>query len=182
MGRIVKQLSDSTSKYYWYPGEKKEWIRAVVALAVGGGSAALVMLITRNSLAAVVVGCCVTLAVAGFNFGRRDAKALSGFPAMNDKQARRTAVVYSGRAAWRGLVQGLGAAMAAVVVLNMDHSGWLADWVMPLLPGAVGALGHQAGMVWDRLGTTVAVPKAADAKDAKGGAKDGAKQAKPATE
>lgn len=161
MGRIVKQLSDSTSKYYWYPGEKEEWIRALVAIAVGGGSAALVMLITRNSLAAVVVGCCATLAVAGFNFGRRDAKALAGFPNMNDKAARRAAVGYSGRAFWRGMVQGLGAALAAIVVLNMVHTGWVADWLMPLLPGAAGALAHQAGMVWDRLGTTVAAPKAA---------------------
>lgn len=163
MGRIVKQLSDNTSKYYWYPGEKVEWIRAVVALAIGGGAATLVMLITKNALAAVVVGCSATLAVAGFNFGRRDAKALAGFPAMTDKAARRAAIAYSGRAAWRGVVQGLGAALAAVLVLNMDHAGWTADWIMPLVPGAVGALGHQAGMIWDRLGTTVSVPKPAEA-------------------
>jgi len=161
MGRIVKKLSDNTSKYYWYPGEKVEWIRAAVALAGGIGAGVLLMLITRNSLAAVTVGCCVTLAVAGFNFGRRDAKALSGFPDMNDKAARRAAIVYSGRALWRGMVQGLGAAFAAVLVLNISHSGWVADWLMPLLPGAVGALGHQVGMIWDRLGTSVAVPKPA---------------------
>jgi hypothetical protein len=163
MGRIVKKLSDETSKYYWYPGEKVEWVRAAVALAVGGGVATLLMFVTHNSLAAVVVGCSTTLAVAGFNFGRRDAKALAGFPDMNDKAARRAAIAYSGRAAWRGMVQGLGAALAAVLVLNMAHSGWLADWVMPLVPGAVGALGHQAGMIWDRLGTTVAVPKPVEA-------------------
>ncbi|GIH06015.1 hypothetical protein Rhe02_40820 [Rhizocola hellebori] len=163
MGRIVKKLSDDTSKYYWYPGEKVEWIRAVVALAIGGGLATLLMVITGNSLTAVVTGCSATLAVAGFNFGRRDAKALAGFPDMNDKAARRAAITYSGRAAWRGMVQGLGAALAAVLVLNVAHTGWMADWVMPLLPGAVGALGHQAGMIWDRLGTTVAVPKPAEA-------------------
>jgi hypothetical protein len=163
MGRIVKQLSDNTSKYYWYPGEKVEWIRALVALAVGGGAGVLLMLITRNGLAAVTVGCAATLAVAGFNFGRRDAKALSGFPDMNDKAARRAAIAYSGRAMWRGMVQGLGAAFAAVLVLNLAHEGWMADWIMPLLPGAVGALGHQLGMIWDRLGTTVKVPKAAPA-------------------
>lgn len=161
MGRIVKQLSDNTSKYYWYPGEKQEWIRALVALAVGGGSAALLMLVTRNSLAAVVVGCAATLVVAGFNFGRRDAKALAGFPNMNDKAARKATVVYSGRAAWRGVIQGLGAAFAAVLVLNMAHQGWVADWLLPLVPAVAGALGHQAGMIWDRLGTTVAAPKPA---------------------
>lgn len=163
MGRIVKKLSDNSSKYYWYPGEKVDWIRALVALTVGAGAGVLVVLITQNPLAAVTAGCCGTLAVAGFNFGRRDAKALSGFPDMNDKAARRAAIVYSGRAMWRGMVQGLGAAFAAVLVLNVAHTGWLADWLIPLLPGAVGALGHQLGMIWDRLGTTVAAPKAATA-------------------
>ncbi len=166
MGRIVKKLSDSTSKYYWYPGEKQEWVRACLALAVGGGAAALLMLLTRNSLAAVVVGCAATLTVAGFNFGRRDAKAVAGFPKMSDKAAKRAAIVYSGRAVWRGMVQGLGAALAAVVVLNVMHAGWLADWVLPLVPGVAGALAHQVGMVWDRLGTTVAAPKPAKAAEA----------------
>ena len=159
MGRIVKQLSDNTSKYYWYPGEKQEWIRALVALAVGGGAAALLMLLLRNSLTAVVVGCAATLTVAGFNFGRRDARAVSEFPKMSDKAAKRGAIVYSGRAAWRGMVQGLGAALAAVIVLNVAHTGWTADWILPLVPGVAGALAHQLGMVWDRLGTTVAAPK-----------------------
>lgn len=163
MGRIIKKLSDNTSKYYWYPGEKADWIRALVALAVGGGAGVLIALITQNSLAAVTVGCSATLAVAGFNFGRRDAKALSGFPDMNDKAARRAAIVYSGRAMWRGVVQGLAAALAAVVVLNVAHAGWLAAWVIPLVPAAVGALGHQLGMIWDRLGTTVAAPVTAKA-------------------
>jgi hypothetical protein len=159
MGRSVKQLSDSTSTYYWYPGEKQEWIRALVALAVGGGAAALLMLLTRNSLTAVVIGCAATLTVAGFNFGRRDAKAVAGFPKMHEKAAKRAAIVYSGRAAWRGMVQGLGAALAAMVVLNVVHTGWVADWVLPLVPGIAGAMSHQLGMVWDRLGTTVAAPK-----------------------
>lgn len=164
MGRIVKQLSDSTSKYYWYPGDKQEWIRAFVALAVGGGVAAFLMLMTRNSLTSVVGGSSATLAVAGFNFGRRDARALAGLPKLNDKAARRAAVVYSGRAAWRGIAQGLGAAFVAVLVLNMDHSGWFADWLMPLVPAVVGALAHQFGMIWDRLATTVAAPKPAAAQ------------------
>ncbi|WP_117210009.1 hypothetical protein [Allorhizocola rhizosphaerae] len=177
MGRIVKQLSDNTSKYYWYPGEKQEWIRALVALAVGGGAAALVMLLTRNSLTAVVIGCAATLIVAGFNFGRRDAKAVSGFPKMHERAAKRAAIVYSGRAAWRGMVQGLGAALAAVVVLNVVHTGWVADWVLPLVPGVAGAMSHQLGMVWDRLGTTVAAPT-----PAKGSAKGSAKATETAPE
>lgn len=163
MGRIVKQLSDSTSKYYWYPGEKEEWVRALVALSVGGGVATMVLIFSRNSLTAVVMGCAATLAVAGFNFGRRDARALAGFPGLSDRSARRTAVVYTGRAAWRGIAQGVGMAFAAVLVLNVEHAGWIADWVMPLAPAVVGALGHQAGMIWDRLGTTVAPARQATA-------------------
>lgn len=160
MGRIVKKVDDSTSKYYWYPGDKDEWIRALVALALGGGSAALLMVLTRNSLVAIVVGCSATLLVAGFNLGRRDAKALAGFPDLNDKAARRATVLYSGRAFWRGLVQGLGTAFAAVLVVNAAAAmGWSADWLLPLVPAVLGALGHQAGMVWDRLGTTVKAPK-----------------------
>ena len=167
MGRIVKQLSDSTSKYYWYPGNKQEWVRALVAVSVGAGVAILILIFTGDSLTAVVTGCAATLAVSGFNFGRRDARALAGFPGLNDKAARRTAIVYTGRAAWRGIAQGLGAAFAAVLVLNMGHAGWLADWLMPLAPAVVGALGHQAGMIWDRLGTTVAVAQPAPAATAK---------------
>ena len=168
MGRIEKQLSDSTTRYYWYPGEKQEWIRALVALGVGAAAAALLMMVTRNSLTAVVIGCAGTLAVAGFNFGRRDARALSGFPDLNDKAARRAAVAHTGRAAWRGVVNGLGAAVAAMLVLNLPHAGWLADWVLPVVPAMVGALAHQGGMIWEQLGsTTVSMPGPAKPPPAK---------------
>ncbi|GAA1377911.1 MULTISPECIES: hypothetical protein [Catellatospora] len=158
MGRIVKQLSDTTTKYYWYPGEKQEWIRAVVAVGTGGASAALLMMLTRNTLAAVVTGCAVTLAVSGFNFGRRDAKALSGFPNLSDKAARRAAISHSGRAAWRASAHGVGGAVAAIVVLNLAHHGWVADWLLPVVPAVVGALAHQTGMIWEQLASTVTSP------------------------
>ena len=35
MGQVVKQLSAHTTRYYWYPGEKREWLRGVAALAAG---------------------------------------------------------------------------------------------------------------------------------------------------
>lgn len=158
MGRIEKQLSDNTTKYYWYPGEKQEWIRALVALAVGSGFGVLLMMATRNSLVAVTVGCAATLAVAGFNFGRRDAKALSGFAGLNDKAARRAVISHTGRAAWRGIVQGLGSVAAAMLVLNLSYSGWLADWVFPAVPAIVGALSHQGGMIWEKLPSKVSTP------------------------
>jgi hypothetical protein len=158
MGRIEKQLSDNTTKYYWYPGEKQEWIRALVALAVGAGFGAVLMMLTRSSLVAVTIGCAATLAVAGFNFGRRDAKVLSGFPGLNDKAARRAAISHTGRAAWRGMVQGLGSVAAAMLVLNLSYSGWWADWVLPAVPAIVGALAHQGGMIWQQLPTKVSTP------------------------
>jgi hypothetical protein len=163
MGRIVKRLDGGTYKYVWYPGEKNEWIRAVMALAVGGGAGALLMLITRDTLPAIAVGCSATLLVAGFNFGRRDARALAGFPDMNDKAGRRAAISYSARAVWRGVVQGLGVALAAILVRNASHDGWPDGWLLPVMPAVIGALGHQAGMVWDRLGNAVSAPKPAAA-------------------
>lgn len=158
MGRIEKKLSDSTTKYYWYPGEKQEWIRAAVAVGVGGAVGALLMLMTRNSVMAVVLGTSVTLAMAGFNFGRRDSKALAGFPGMADKAARRAAIGHTGRAAWRGLIMGVGSAAAAVLVINLSPRGWFYDWVLPVVPAVVFAIARQLGLVWEKLGTSVSTP------------------------
>ena len=54
MGQIVKQLSEHTTRYYWYPGDKREWGRAavaagtgLVAIAVLCGIAALVIMLSR---------------------------------------------------------------------------------------------------------------------------------------
>ena len=27
MGQIIRQISPNTTRYYWYPGDKKEWLR-----------------------------------------------------------------------------------------------------------------------------------------------------------
>jgi hypothetical protein len=113
MGRIVKQLSESTTKYYWYPGEKKEWIRAGVALGI--------------------------------------ARALANLPSATGRGARLAAVTHTGRAAWRALAHGFGGAAAAVLILNLPHRGVVADWVLPIVPAVVGALAHQAGMLYERL-------------------------------
>ncbi|GAB7043264.1 MULTISPECIES: hypothetical protein [Catenuloplanes] len=155
MGQIVKQVSETTTKYYWYPGERKEWLRALLALAAGAGVFGLLWLVTRDLLVAVVAGTSVAAAVAGVNFGRRDARALDGFPKLGDKAARRAAVGHTGRAAWRGLAHGFGGAAAAVLILNLPDHGLLADWVLPVVPAVVGALGHQAGMLHERLGVSV---------------------------
>jgi hypothetical protein len=158
MGRIVKQVSEGTTKYYWYPGDKKEWIRAGVAIAAGAAVFGLLRVLTRDSLLATVAGTSVTAAVCGVNFGRRDARALAGFPNIGDKKARREAVGHTGRAAWRALAHGFGGAAAAVIILNLPHRGMVADWVLPIVPAVVGALAHQAGMLYERLGASTSTP------------------------
>lgn len=158
MGRIVKQVSEGTTKYYWYPGDKKEWIRAAIAVGAGGVVCGLLLLLTRDVLVAVVAGASVTAAVAGLNFGRRDARALAGFPDLGDKAARRAAVGHTGRAVWRALAHGFGGAAAAVLILNLPHRGLVADWVLPVVPAIVGALAHQVGMLYERLSASASTP------------------------
>ncbi|BCJ67000.1 hypothetical protein [Polymorphospora rubra] len=158
MGRIVKQVSEGTTKYYWYPGDKREWIRAGVALGLGVLAFGLLLLLTRDLLAATVVGTSVAGGVAGVNFGRRDARALAGFPDLGDRAARRAAVGHTGRAVWRALAHGFGGAAAAVLILNLPHRGIVADWILPIVPTVVGALAHQGGMLYERLGTSATTP------------------------
>jgi hypothetical protein len=149
MGQIAKQVSATTTRYYWYPGEKREWIRAGIAVGLGLAVFAAVGFMTRSTLAAVVSGTSVTAVTAGFNFGRRDARALAGLSA---NTARRAAIACSGRAAWRGLVEGVGGATAAVLIANLPARGVTADWLLPVVPAVVGALAHQGGMLYERLG------------------------------
>lgn len=155
MGQIEKKISDSTVRYYWYPGEKREWIRAVLALVAGGAVGGPLKLITGSSMAAVVIGASVTLAMAGFTIGRRDSRALAGFPGFADKAARRASIGHTGKAVWRGLVMGFGSAAAAVLVVNLRPSGWLYDWLLPVVPAVVFAIARQIGLVWEKLGTSV---------------------------
>jgi len=166
MGRIEKKLSNSSIRYYWYPGEKQEWIRAAVAVGVGGVVATVLMLITGNSVTAMVGGTSVTLGFAGFNFGRRDSKALAGFPGFTDRAARRASIGHTGKAAWRGLVMGVGSAAAAVLIINLSPSGWLADWILPVVPAVVCAVARQIGLVWEKFGSSVSTagPAAAPLK------------------
>ncbi|OLB76211.1 MAG: hypothetical protein AUI14_19360, partial [Actinobacteria bacterium 13_2_20CM_2_71_6] len=114
MGQIVKQVSENTTRYYWYPGDKREWVRAGVAVGSGLAVCGLLLWFTREVLASVTLGVSITAALAGLNFGRRDFRAAHGFPELTGKAARRAAVVHGGRAAWRGLVEGCGGAAAAV--------------------------------------------------------------------
>jgi len=164
MGTIVKQVSENTTRYYWYPGDKKEWIRAGVALAAGGAVFAVAGAGTRNVLTATVCGTSTLAVVAGVNFGRRDARALAGFPDLNEKAARRAAVVHTGRAIWRAFAEGVGGASAAVLIANLPYHGFAANWGLPLVPAVAGALAHQGGMLYERV-TTAPKPAAAAATE-----------------
>ena len=79
MGQIVKQMSSHTTRYYWYPGDKKEWLRGLTALAAGAGVYLALHLVTHGSLLAAVAATSVAAGYAGFNFGRRDSRELARF-------------------------------------------------------------------------------------------------------
>ncbi len=151
-------------------------MRAGIALGVGAGVFALARLFTEGPLWGATLGASATLAVAGFNFGRRDARALHTFPDV--AAARRAAVVDTGRAAWRALVHGFGAAAAAVLIMNIPRTGFAYNWILPVMPAIFGALGHQFGMLYERL-SQASTSEAAEAKSAASlaGAGDGASHA-----
>src|SRR5207249_12100980 len=92
MGQIVKQVSEQTTRYYWYPGDKREWVRAGVALFGGLGAFGAMGLLSRSMLISVTVAASVTALIAGLNFGRRDYRAAHSFPDIARKGARRAAV------------------------------------------------------------------------------------------
>jgi hypothetical protein len=154
MGQIVKKVNENHSRYYWYPGEKREWIRAGIAVGAGAVVFGFALLVTRHAVPAVTAGAAVTAALAGFNFGRRDLRAAQAGIEGSGRGARRALVGQVARAGWRGAVQGLGAAFAAVLIANLPATGVLADWLLPALPAAVGALAHQAGMAYERVAQT----------------------------
>lgn len=167
MGQIVKQVSEHTTVYYWYPGDKREWARAGLAVGVGAAGFAVVTLLGAAVLTAVVFGTSVTAALTGLNFGRRDARALAGFPDLGHRGARRgarrAAVEHTGRAAWRAMAQGFGGAAAAVLIINLPAGGFAADWFFPVVPAVVGELAHQEGMLYERLRVSASAPGPAKA-------------------
>jgi hypothetical protein len=157
MGQIVKQMSNQSTRYYWYPGDKKEWLRGAGAIAAGAIVYAVLHLVTRGTLMPAVLGTSVTAAMAGLNFGRRDSRELARFAELaKTKPARRQTAVHTGHALWRGLAEGTGGAAAAVLIVNLSQRGVMADWLLPLVPAAVGALAHQIGGMYEHLGTSQA--------------------------
>jgi hypothetical protein len=163
MGQIVKQVSEHTTKYYWYPSDKREWAWAGLAVGTGALAFAFVVVLGAEVLTAAVVGTSLTAAMTSLNFGRRDARALAGFPDLGDRAARRAAVGHTGRAAWRAIAQGFGGAAAAVLILNLPDRGFVADWILPIVPALIGGLAHQSGLFYERLKVTASTPGPAKA-------------------
>lgn len=151
MGRVVKQVSPHTTRYYWYPGDKTEWGRAALATGLGVALFAFLGTLTHSVLAGVVGGASLTAAMTGANFGRRDARALASLPDPSDRAGRGAVIVHTGRAMWRAVVQGAAAAGCAVLIAKLPPAGFAADWLLPLVPVLVGALARQGGMLYERL-------------------------------
>jgi hypothetical protein len=154
VGRIVKQQSEDSVAEYWYPGDKDAWLKALLAVCSGVLVYGILRLLTGSPLLSVTAGACVTAGVAGLNFGRRDARAFSGFSAPEDRAARRAAAVHTGRSIWRGLAQGIGGALLTLLVVAQPGHGFVADWLLPLAPLTVGAVAHQVGMLLHGLART----------------------------
>jgi hypothetical protein len=147
MGRLARPASGGLTKHYWYPGERADWFRAVVAAVSGLLTLVLVMAVFGSSLWGSVLGASVTAAIAGVSFGRRDAQAL--------RECVKFTASNTGRAVWRALVKGFGPAAAAVLVVHTGgRGGFFAGYVLPLLPALVGSLAHQAGMMLDQVSLT----------------------------
>ncbi|WP_432836198.1 hypothetical protein [Dactylosporangium sp. CA-092794] len=148
MGQMIRQISPNTTRYYWYPGDKKEWLRALLAAVTGGAVFGLACLLTRNSLPAAVLGLSAASGVYGFNLGRRD---LTAVEALDARTSRREAVGAAGRSAWRGFAEGAAAACAALIIVHLPARGLVADWLLPLVPAVVLGVSRQAAMLAARL-------------------------------
>ncbi|MEV6931140.1 hypothetical protein AB0M46_42535 [Dactylosporangium sp. NPDC051485] len=148
MGQMIRQIGPNTTRYYWYPGDKKEWLRALLAVVAGGAVLGLSYLFLRSWLVSTVLGLSAASGVFGFNLGRRD---LAAAEALNARTPRREAASAAGRATWRGLAEGAAAAFAALIIVHLPATGVVADWLLPLVPAMVGGLSRQAGLLTVRL-------------------------------
>lgn len=178
MGRYVKERGEGSSTYYWYPGQKTDWVQAGIAVGSGAAAAAVIRVMTGSPMWAALVGFSVAAALVGTYLGRRDARALAV-----TKVTRLSGIVLLGLAFLRALAKGSGAALAAIVVVRLASSGFWSEWVLPLVPAVVGAIAHHVGMVYENLEKAAAVPvKASESTLAKAAARRESGAAAPAAE
>ena len=123
MGRIEREGSGFT-RYIWYSGQCQRletapplrWPRVRLC------SLASTLWLTA-SCGATVVGTTVTACMTGYGLGNKDA---SGFDALGSLRSSE-----AGRALWRALAKGFGAAGAAILVVHAAPSAGLAGWGDP---------------------------------------------------
>jgi hypothetical protein len=153
MGRYVKKRDDTTSMYYWYPGEKVDWVQAGMAAGSGLLAAAVIRVVTGSWMWGSAVGFTVAAALAGLYLGRRDARALAV-----KEFSRFGGIIHVGMAFVRALAKGCGAALAAMVVAKLATGGFWMHWVLPLVPAVVGAVAHHLGMFYEQMEKVSKVP------------------------
>jgi hypothetical protein len=142
MGRMARPASGGLTKYYWYPGERSDWVQAFAAAGSGLLAGVLVRVVSGSGLWGTVLGATVTAVMAGHTLGRRDANAMRGLS--------RIGAADGVRAAWRALVKGAGPVLAALLVYRAGGHGFVGGWLLPAVPGAAGALAHQAAMLLEQ--------------------------------
>jgi hypothetical protein len=148
MGQMIRQLTPNTTRYYWYPGDKKAWLRALIAAVSGGAVYGVTLLFTHGTLTAAVLGLAVAAGIFGYNLGRRDLQATD---TLTPSTPRRDIVSTGGRASWRGFAEGAVAALSALIIAGLGATGFWADWVLPLVPAVVGGISRQAALMTERL-------------------------------
>jgi hypothetical protein len=166
MGRYVKERGEGASTYYWYPGQKTDWVQAAIALGSGLAAAAVVRVATGSMMWSAAVGFSMAAALAGTYLGRRDARALAV-----TNVSRLSGAVLLGLAFLRALAKGSGAALAAIVISRVATPGFPTEWLLPLVPAVIGAIAHHLGMFYENLEKVAAVQvKASESEFAKAAA------------
>ena len=160
MGRYVKERGEGAQTYYWYPGQKTDWVQAAIAVGSGAIAAAAVRVVTGSNMWAAAVGFTVTAALAGTYLGRRDARALAV-----TNMTRLSSFLVLGMAFLRALAKGSGAALAAIVIARAATPGFWTEWALPLVPAVVGAVAHHLGMFYENLEKAAQVPVKASESD-----------------
>ncbi|GAA3387501.1 hypothetical protein [Cryptosporangium minutisporangium] len=146
MGRYVKERGEGAQTYYWYPGQKVDWVHAGIAVGSGLIAAAAIRVATGSTMWAAAVGFSVSAGLAGTYLGRRDARALA-ITNVN----RLSGIVLLVMAFVRALAKGSGAALAAIVIARTATPGFWTEWALPLVPAVIGAVAHHLGMFYENL-------------------------------
>ncbi|MGI8647765.1 MAG: hypothetical protein DLM55_12120 [Acidimicrobiales bacterium] len=143
MGRIERAGSNGFTRYIWYPGNLEDWKRVGIALGTGVAAFVGLLILAHSMLWATLVSTTVTACMTGYALGNKDANS---FDSISELRSFET-----GRALWRALAKGFGAAAAAVLVAHAAPPTSWSGWLLPILPAISGAVAHQCGIMQVRL-------------------------------